>query len=67
MAIKKIKIGSNAAIDVQDARLPDVTTSDNGKLLSVQSGVWAKGPTITISSSEPTSSQGSNGDIWIVI
>ncbi|MBO6306346.1 MAG: hypothetical protein J6M55_02445 [Paludibacteraceae bacterium] len=67
MAIKKIKIGSNSAIDVQDARLPDVTTSDNGKFLSVQSGAWAKGPTITISSSEPTSSQGSNGDIWIVI
>lgn len=24
-------------------------------------------PNITISSSEPTSSQGSNGDIWIVV
>lgn len=38
---------------------------DNGD--SVQDALNAKQSKITISSSEPTSSQGSNGDIWIVI
>ena len=33
----------------------------------VQTAVSTKQNAITISSSEPTSSQGSNGDIWIVI
>lgn len=42
----------------------------NGSAATVSSGVaaiTATIPNITISSSEPTSSQGSNGDIWIVV
>ena len=66
MAIKKIKIG-NTTYDVNDARLPAVTSSDNGKILEVSSGAWATGRKITVSYSTPTSSDGSNGDIWIVI
>lgn len=67
MAINKIQLPTGNTYDLQDARLPAVTASDNGKLLQVSSGAWAKGLTITVSSSAPTSSQGSNGDIWIVI
>lgn len=67
MAIKKITLPDNTTLDIKDARLPDTTTSDNGKLLLVSSGEWSKGFSITVSESEPTSSQGSNGDIWIVI
>lgn len=67
MSINKVRLPNNITEDIKDARLPDVTTSDNGKLLVVSSGVWNKGLTITVSESEPTSSQGSNGDIWIVI
>ena len=66
MAIKKIKIGSTS-YDVQDARLPAVSSTDNGKILEVSSGEWAVGRKITVSSSTPSSSDGSNGDIWIVI
>lgn len=47
--------------------LPSVSSSDNGKILEVSSGAWAVGRKITISSSQPTSSDGSNGDIWIVV
>lgn len=47
--------------------LPSVSSSDNGKILEVSSGAWAKGRKITVSSSSPTSSDGSNGDIWIVV
>ena len=66
MAIKKIKIGSTS-YDVQDARLPDVTATNNGQILEVSSGAWAAGRKITVSTSTPTSGDGSNGDIWIVI
>lgn len=66
MAISKIQFGGQTE-DIKDARLPSVTSSDNGKILQVSSGSWSAGMTITVSSSEPTSSQGSNGDIWIVI
>ena len=47
--------------------LPSVSSSDNGKILEVSSGAWATGRKITVSSSTPTSGDGSNGDIWIVI
>lgn len=63
MAIKKITLPNNTTLDIKDARLPDTTTSDNGKLLVVSSGEWNKGFRITVSESEPTSSDGSNGDI----
>lgn len=66
MAIKKIKVG-DTSYDVQDARLPAVTSSDNDRALEVSSGAWAVGRKITISSSTPTSSDGENGDIWIVV
>ena len=47
--------------------LPTVTATNNGQLLEVSNGAWATGRKITISSSEPTSATGNNGDIWIVI
>ena len=47
--------------------LPTVTATNNGQLLEVSNGAWAKGRKITISSSEPTAATGNNGDIWIVI
>ena len=46
---------------------PAVSSSDNGRLQEVSGGVWSVGRKITISSSEPTSADGQNGDIWIVI
>ena len=67
MAIKKIKLPNNTTVDINDARLPAVTASNNGQILEVSSGAWAVGRKITISSSNPTSSDGSNGDIWIVV
>lgn len=66
MPISKIRVGGTDQ-DIKDARLPSVTSSDNGKILQVGSGSWSVGITITVSSSEPTSAQGSDGDIWIVI
>lgn len=41
MAIKKITLPNSTTQDVQDARLPDVTSSDDGKVLGVSSGLWS--------------------------
>lgn len=43
MAIAKVKLPNNVTEDVKDARLPDVTASDNGSVLKVASGIWSKG------------------------
>ena len=48
MAIKKIKLPNNSTVDINDARLPDVTSSDNGNVLAVSSGAWAKSGLKTI-------------------
>ncbi len=47
--------------------LPSVTTSDNGKVLTVVSGAWAASMPVTIysGSSAPSSAIGSDGDIYI--
>ena len=42
MAIKKIKLPDNTTEDINDPRLPAVTATDNGKVLSVIGGLWAK-------------------------
>lgn len=42
MAIKKIKLPDNTTEDINDPRLPAVTTTDNGKLLGVDGGIWSK-------------------------
>lgn len=46
---------------------PSVTTSDNGKVMKVVNGAWSAASTATIysGSSAPSSSTGSNGDIYI--
>ena len=41
MAIKKIKLPDNTTEDINDSRLPVVTTTDNGKILSVSGGIWS--------------------------
>ena len=41
MAIKKIKLPNNTTEDINDPRLPAVTATDNGKVLSVSGGIWS--------------------------
>lgn len=41
MAIKKIKLPDNTTEDINDSRLPAVTATDNGKVLSVSGGIWS--------------------------
>lgn len=48
MAIKKVKLPNNSTVDINDARLPDVTSSDNGNILAVSSGAWTKSGLKTI-------------------
>lgn len=50
-----------------DTILPTVSTSDNGKVLEVVSGVWAAAAPVKIysGSSAPSSGTGSDGDIYI--
>lgn len=50
-----------------DSSLPAVSSSDNGKVLGVSNGVWAAVLPVTIYSgtSAPSSSTGSDGDIYI--
>lgn len=50
-----------------DSSLPAVTSSDNGKVLGVLNGAWAAVQPVTIYSgtSSPSSSTGSDGDIYI--
>lgn len=73
MAISKIKLPDNTTQDFHDSRIPGVdTTVTSGSSNVITSGavytsLSTKQKTITVSSSEPTSSDGSNGDIWIVI
>lgn len=53
--------------NIQIDGLPSVTTSDNGKVLSVSSGAWTATTPVTIYSgtSAPSSNTGANGDIYI--
>ena len=41
MAIKKVKLPNNTTEDINDPRLPAVTATDNGKVLSVSGGIWS--------------------------
>lgn len=54
---QKASVAGTEKLPVSDTEF--ITPSQIAGLVSV--------PNITISSSEPTSSQGSNGDIWIVV
>ena len=47
--------------------VPTVSSSDNNKVMMVQSGSWAAVKPVTIysGSSAPSSGTGSNGDIYI--
>ena len=54
---QKANVAGTEKLPVSDTEY--ITPSQIAGLVSV--------PNITISSSEPTSSQGSNGDIWIVV
>ena len=58
---------TDASINIQVNELPAVTASDNGKILRVVNGAWAADTVVTVysGSSEPSSSQGINGDIYI--
>lgn len=67
MALSKIKLPDNTTEDIHDARLPSTASSDNGKMLVVSNGAWAKGLKITVSSTQPTAADGNDGDIWIVV
>lgn len=69
MAISKITVNGTTNMDVTQTT---ATASDvlSGKTLTVADGTTATG-TLTVvtyytSSSAPTSSQGSDGDIWLV-
>lgn len=56
----------DAAVD-RAMTVPAVSSSDNGKIMEVQSGEWAAVNHVAIYSgtSAPSSSLGSNGDIYI--
>lgn len=41
MAISKIKLPDNTEQSLKDSRLPDVTSTDNGKGLIVSNGEWS--------------------------
>ena len=58
---------SNKSINIAVNELPSVTSSDNGKALIVSSGAWTATSVTTIytGTSTPSSSTGSNGDIYI--
>lgn len=61
---------SGAQIDTAVDRamtVPAVSSSDNNKVMMVQSGAWAAVKPVTIysGSSAPSSSTGSDGDIYI--
>ena len=49
--------------------LPNVSSSDNGKVLQVVNGVWTLVSPVTLysGSSAPNNSQGNNGDIYLQI
>ena len=58
---------ADSSINIQVNELPTVTTADNGKILMVSNGVWSVvSPTnIYTGSSEPASTTGNNGDIYL--
>ena len=67
MAITKIKLPNNTTLDIKDGRLPDTTSSDNGKILQVVSGSWSAVTPVTVytGSASPNNNIGNNGDIYI--
>lgn len=70
MAIKKVKLPNNTTEDINDPRLPAVTTTDDGKVLSVSGGIWSANskPSYTFSEigSTPTSLGGYGITNWLV-
>lgn len=68
--VNKVQLGSEVLIDISDttAVAADVAA---GKYFYAASGQKVSGglafSTIHTSSSAPTSSQGSNGDVWLVV
>ncbi len=71
--VKKIRLPNGTDLTIKDSRITGVDnapTSGSGNVVTsggVYSALSAKQKTITVSSSEPTSSDGVDGDIWIVI
>lgn len=58
---------SNGIASISATTLPTVTSSDNGKIMQVLNGAWSLVTPVTIYSgaSEPSNSQGIDGDIYI--
>jgi hypothetical protein len=53
-----------------DGLLPDVTSSDNGKIMQVVNGAWspatmASVPTFYVGTSDPSSALGNDGDVYL--
>lgn len=66
--------GSNVPVVIENGTanislklLPDVTSTDNGKILKVVEGIWSAATTVTVYSGNeaPSSNTGIDGDIYI--
>lgn len=58
---------SDLSSGVQASLTPSVSASDNGKVLMVVSGAWAKATPVTVysGSAAPTSAEGIDGDVYL--
>ena len=69
--VSKIKLPDNNEYNIKDARIPSVSSSDNGKVMQVVGGAWSAAsvviPTYYTGTSDPSSSLGSDGDIYLKI
>lgn len=67
--INKVKINNGENIDIHDIRLPSVTTTDDGKVLIVENGVWVaqtlSTQTYYSGNNTPPNSLGENGDLYL--
>lgn len=70
MSIKTINV-LGTSHDLKDSRLPDVTSSNEGEVLMVVNGAWSVEElsfcTYYTGTSNPSSSLGNNGDLYLQI
>ena len=70
LPVNDVKIGSTSIVNSNGEAvipIPEITSSDNGKILIVSNGQWALTSPISIynGTSTPNNSQGVNGDLYL--